>query len=101
MFYLWKMNSENMVGCFWSLVKMLCFLYLIVCLSMIVVSLRLHLTFRRLPMSGLLPQKFVRNTELSATTKLSSGDETPPIANVLLAVVILASVRLASSLLAE
>jgi hypothetical protein len=27
---------------------------------------------------------FVRSTELSATTKLSNGDETPPIANVLL-----------------
>ena len=36
--------------------------------------------------AGLLPQKLVRRTELSATTKLSSGDETPPIANVLLAV---------------
>ncbi len=31
-------------------------------------------------------QKLVRRTELSATTKLSSGDETPPIAKVLLAV---------------
>jgi hypothetical protein len=27
---------------------------------------------------------FMRSTKLSATTKLSSGDETPPIANVLL-----------------
>jgi|GEM_PF-4454658 len=27
---------------------------------------------------------FIRRTELSATTKLSSGDETPPMANVLL-----------------
>jgi hypothetical protein len=35
-------------------------------------------------MGGLLAQKLVRRTELSATTKLSSGDETPPIANVLL-----------------
>ena len=31
-------------------------------------------------------QKLVRRTELSTTSKLSSGDETPPIANVLLAV---------------
>jgi hypothetical protein len=34
---------------------------------------------------GFLAQMFIRRTELSATTKLSSGDETPPIANVLLA----------------
>jgi transposase len=34
--------------------------------------------------AGFSAQKFVRRTELSATTKLSSGDETPPIANVLL-----------------
>ena len=31
-----------------------------------------------------LAQKLVRRTELSATTKLSSEDETPPIATVLL-----------------
>jgi hypothetical protein len=37
--------------------------------------------FQHPPAGGL-----VRSTELSATTKLSSGDETPPIANVLLAV---------------
>jgi len=36
--------------------------------------------------AGFSAQKLVRRTELSATTKLSSGDETPPIANVLLAV---------------
>jgi hypothetical protein len=33
----------------------------------------------------------VRRTELSTTTKLSSGDETPPIANVLLYAVFLSS----------
>ena len=33
-------------------------------------------------------QKLVRRTELSATTKLSCGDGTPPIANVLLVAVI-------------
>jgi hypothetical protein len=36
----------------------------------------------RLAMGGLFGQKFVQSTELSATTKLSSGDGTPPIANV-------------------
>jgi hypothetical protein len=36
--------------------------------------------------AGFSAQNLVRRTELSATTKLSSGDETPPIANVLLAV---------------
>jgi hypothetical protein len=44
----------------------------------------LRLTVCRLAMGGLLVQKLVRRTELSATTKLSSGDENPPIANVLL-----------------
>jgi hypothetical protein len=34
--------------------------------------------------AGFSAQKLVRRTELSVTTKLSSGDETPPIANVLL-----------------
>ncbi len=34
--------------------------------------------------AGFLALKVVRSTELSATTKLSGGDETPPIANVLL-----------------
>jgi hypothetical protein len=34
--------------------------------------------------ASFLVQKLVRRTELSATTKLSSGDENPPIANVLL-----------------
>ena len=34
--------------------------------------------------AGFSAQKLVRRTELSATTKLSSGNETPPIANVLL-----------------
>ncbi len=33
---------------------------------------------------GLSAQKFDRRTELSCATKLSSGDETPLIANVLL-----------------
>jgi len=37
--------------------------------------------------AGFLVQMFVRRTELSVTTKLSNGDETPPIANVLLPVV--------------
>jgi hypothetical protein len=36
--------------------------------------------------AGFSAQKLVRRTELSATTKLSSGDETPPIANLLLGV---------------
>ena len=35
-----------------------------------------------------------RRTELSATSKLSSGDETPPIANVLLVAVVLSSANL-------
>jgi hypothetical protein len=39
--------------------------------------------------AGFLAQKLVRRTELSVTTKLSSGDETPPIANVLLCGVLL------------
>ena len=43
--------------------------------------------------AGFLAQKFVRRTELSATTKLSTGDETPPIANVLLSVVFLSFQR--------
>ncbi len=41
--------------------------------------------------AGFSAQKLVRRTELSATTKLSSGDGTPPIANVLLQAVILMS----------
>ncbi len=36
--------------------------------------------------AGFSAQKFVRRTELSATTKLCAEHETPPIANVLLAV---------------
>jgi hypothetical protein len=36
--------------------------------------------------SGFLAQKLIQRTELSSSTKLSSGDETPPINNVLLAV---------------
>lgn len=36
--------------------------------------------------AGFLPLMFMRSTKLSATTKLSAGHETPPIANVLLAV---------------
>jgi hypothetical protein len=39
--------------------------------------------------AGFLPLNFMRSTKLSATTKLSAEHETPPIANVLLAVVIL------------
>jgi hypothetical protein len=35
--------------------------------------------------AGFSVQKLVRRTEVSATTKLSSRDETPPIANELLA----------------
>ena len=46
----------------------------------------LLLTFCRLAMGGLFSTKVYTGTELSATTKLSTGDETPPIANVLLAV---------------
>jgi len=34
--------------------------------------------------AGLSVQKLVRRTELSVATKLSSGDGTPPIANVML-----------------
>jgi hypothetical protein len=34
--------------------------------------------------AGFSVQKLVRRTELPITAKLSSGDETPPIANVLL-----------------
>lgn len=41
--------------------------------------------------ADLSAQKLVRRAELSATTKLSSGDETPPIANVLLSVVLLST----------
>ena len=36
--------------------------------------------------AGFLPLNFMRSTKLSATTKLSAEHETPPIANVLLAV---------------
>jgi hypothetical protein len=39
--------------------------------------------------TGFSAQMLVRRTELSATSKLSSGDETPPITNVLLCPVII------------
>jgi len=48
--------------------------------------------------AGFSVQKLIRRTELSATTKLSSGDETPPIANVLLCVVFLLIVFVMSRL---
>jgi hypothetical protein len=44
--------------------------------------------------AGFLAQKLVGRTELSATSKLSSGDETPPITNVLLAVGLLLSTKM-------
>lgn len=43
-----------------------------------------HQRFADWRWAGFSAQKFFRRTELAATTKLSSGDETPPIANVLL-----------------
>ena len=43
--------------------------------------------FEDLRWVGFLPLNFMRSTKLSATTKLSAEHETPPIANVLLAVV--------------
>ena len=42
--------------------------------------------FADLRWAGFLPLNFMRSTKLSATTKLSAEHETPPIANVLLAV---------------
>jgi hypothetical protein len=50
-----------------------------------------------LPKAGYLAQKLVRRTELSVTTKLSSGNETPPIANVLLPAALSSNVLLALS----
>ena len=46
----------------------------------------LLITFCRFAMGGLLAQMFMRSTKFSATIKLSAEHETPPIANVLLAV---------------
>jgi hypothetical protein len=43
--------------------------------------------FADLRWAGFSAQMFIRSTALSATTKLSAEHETPPIANVLLAVV--------------
>jgi len=43
--------------------------------------------FEALRSGGFLALNFMRCTKLSATTKLSAEQETPPIANVLLAVV--------------
>jgi hypothetical protein len=40
--------------------------------------------FADLRWAGFLPLNFMRSTKLSATTKLSAENETPPIANVLL-----------------
>jgi hypothetical protein len=51
-----------------------------------------HQRFADWRWAGFSAQKLVRRTELSLTTKLSNGDETPPIANVLLAVGFLSSV---------
>ena len=45
--------------------------------------------FADLRWAGFLRLMFMRSTKLSNTTKLSAEHETPPIANVLLAVVIL------------
>jgi hypothetical protein len=44
--------------------------------------------FADLRWAGFSAQMFLRRTALSATTKLSAENETPPIANVLLAAVI-------------
>ena len=44
--------------------------------------------FADLRWAGFLPLMWMRSTELSATSKLSAERETPPIANVLLAVVV-------------
>ncbi len=52
-------------------------------------ELRFVIRFADWRWTGFSAQKLVRRTELSATTKLSSGDETPPIANVLLAAALL------------
>jgi len=43
-----------------------------------------HTRFADLRWAGFSAQMLMRSTELSATTKLSAGHETPPIANVLL-----------------
>jgi len=43
-----------------------------------------RLRFADLRWAGFLPQMFMRRTELSATTKLSAENKTPPIVNVLL-----------------
>jgi type II secretory pathway component PulL len=51
-----------------------------------------HTRFAAWRWAGFSAQKLIRRTELSATSKLSSGDETPPIANVLLVAALL-SVR--------
>uniref|UniRef100_UPI00404A1022 hypothetical protein n=1 Tax=Gelidibacter sp. TaxID=2018083 RepID=UPI00404A1022 len=45
--------------------------------------------FADLRWAGFLPLNLKRSTKLSATTKLSAEHETPPIANVLLPVVVL------------
>ena len=60
---------------------------------LIVLNLRIfvnacHQRFADWRWAGFSAQMLVRRTELSATSKLSSGDETPPIANVLLPAVL-------------
>ena len=47
---------------------------------------QLIVTVSDLRWAGVLPLMFMRSSKLSATTKLSENNETPPIANVLLAV---------------
>lgn len=49
----------------------------------------MHTRFADWRWAGFLAKKFIQSTEISATTKLSSGDENPPIANVLLGLVLL------------
>ncbi len=50
-----------------------------------------HTRFADWRWAGFLVQMFIRRTELSAITKLSSGDGTPPIAIVLLCAVLLSN----------
>ena len=58
----------------------------------------MHTTrFADLRWAGFLPKMFMRSTKLSATTKLSAERETPPIANVLLAVCALRATKVDSS----
>jgi hypothetical protein len=61
------------------------------CLNVRSVFYNEALRFADLRWAGFLPLMFMRSTKLSATTKLSAEHETPPIANVLLAVGFLSS----------